>query len=165
MIEILMDQHNDKCCLIIVISCSASCQLIRYCAQHDVLQLLVAILWFPAVEMLRWQERKTEPAWLSNSSRLGQAWVPDTSHHMMIQHSLSTQSLWLLIDGYERQHHSVNYYVELMSFIAGCICYGLWISTCAAKCTPNVEQKHELVSLIQSLNCYPKLPFMQCCSY
>jgi len=31
MIEILIDQYNDKYHSIIVISCSASCQLIRYC--------------------------------------------------------------------------------------------------------------------------------------
>lgn len=70
--------------------------------------------------MLRWQERKPEPEQLWNSSHLGQAWVPDISHHMMIQHMLPTQSLWLLIDEYERQHHSADYNVELMSFTQCC---------------------------------------------
>lgn len=59
---------------------------------------------------------------------------------------LPTEFPELLIDEYERRHHSVDYNVELISFIAGCICYGLWISTRAAKCTQNVQQKYEAAS-------------------
>lgn len=150
--ETLKDQSNDKCCLIIVISCSASCQVIRYCEQHEVLQLLASILWFHAVEMLCWQDRKPEAEQLWNFSWPGQAQVPHSSHHVMAQLTLPREFHSLLIDECERRHHSVDYNVELIRLF-GLDCGFPYVQRNVHRMCSKTTRQHLLALLLRSLNC------------
>lgn len=103
---------------------------------------------FPAL----WDaHRDPEAEQLWNSSCPGLAQVPDSSHHMIIQHMLPRQFPCMLIVKYKWRHHSTDYNVDLINFQAKCICFGLWISTGSAKCTLHVQQKCEAASASTTL--------------